>query len=313
MVKIYRPINETWTFTNESFQEMLHPNNKIYFLSKFGSVFPNIYHNLRFGNTCQSKKEKRIFYLEFFIFASRTIANISFNFKNVGIKFNLENVTSRSEAFFLPYERIAEAEEIFVGGICEVEISGLFEIEKDEYPNIPREYLNNEIWEKSEKDFDIIVISGNENTEKIVKIHKQLLLSQSPVFEAMFRSGREEFLTNTLKIVDFDFSTVNSVVEFFYGRENLESFSLEEIFEIVRFSDKYVVESLTEYFTTFLSYRLSPSNICEISNAAIASNSMIKLRQTCFKFLVAFFKQTIPVENFDTLNAEFAAELFQEQ
>uniref|UniRef100_A0AC34G7Y1 Uncharacterized protein n=1 Tax=Panagrolaimus sp. ES5 TaxID=591445 RepID=A0AC34G7Y1_9BILA len=129
MVKIYRPITETWTFTKESFLEMFDTNNKIYHISKFGSVFPNIYHSLRLGQGGRNHKGKQFLHMEFFIFASRTIANISVNFKNANMEINLENVTSKSETFYLPYKSLTQ--EMYVDGICEVEISGLFEIEKD--------------------------------------------------------------------------------------------------------------------------------------------------------------------------------------
>uniref|UniRef100_A0A914P8X0 BTB domain-containing protein n=1 Tax=Panagrolaimus davidi TaxID=227884 RepID=A0A914P8X0_9BILA len=195
---------------------------------------------------------------------------------------------------------------MFVDGKFEIELKGMFIIERNEYPIISP-ITNKELWEGKKKDFDFIVAFGK-NEEKIVKIHKQLLLVQSEYFEALFRSGMKETITNTLKIIDFDFKTVNKAVQFFYGQQFPDSTSIKEMFELLRFADKCFIENLTNYITTYLSLRLTPANVVEISNAVVSSNCIMKLRKICYDFLNACFHDSIPVENFERLNEDFAAE-----
>uniref|UniRef100_A0AC35FCI6 BTB domain-containing protein n=1 Tax=Panagrolaimus sp. PS1159 TaxID=55785 RepID=A0AC35FCI6_9BILA len=187
----------------------------------------------------------------------------------------------------------------------EIEIKGMFIIERNEYPSISRT-SNNGLWKNDvEKDFEIFVASKNEKEIKI-KIHKELLLSQSPVFEGMFKSGMKEANTNTLKIIDFNYETINAAIQFFY--EFSEFYSFEDLFELLRFADKYLIDHLTNYITSFISYRISPSNVCEIFNFAVASNfieSVSKLEKECYDFLVVCLNENIPVEKFDAVEKEF--------
>lgn len=60
----------------------------------------------------------------------------------------------------------------------------------------------------------------------------------------MFRSGREESKSNTLKIIDFNSKTVKAAVDFFYGRDIPDSFNFEDLFELFYFADKYAVDEL---------------------------------------------------------------------
>uniref|UniRef100_A0AC35FIT1 BTB domain-containing protein n=1 Tax=Panagrolaimus sp. PS1159 TaxID=55785 RepID=A0AC35FIT1_9BILA len=183
----------------------------------------------------------------------------------------------------------------------------MFVIERNNYPIIST-ISNKKLWERKEKDFEIIVAFGK-NYEKTVKIHKELLIAQSEYFEGMFRSGMKETITNTLKIVDFDFKTVNSAVQFFYGQQIPDSTSIKEMFELLRFADKYFIEHLRDYITTFIFLRLTPANVVEISNAIVSSNFAMKLREHCSDFLVACFDEKLEVKNIDILNEEFTVEL----
>uniref|UniRef100_A0A914PIM4 BTB domain-containing protein n=1 Tax=Panagrolaimus davidi TaxID=227884 RepID=A0A914PIM4_9BILA len=188
-------------------------------------------------------------------------------------------------------------------GKCEIEIKGMFIIEKDEYPIIPRSInIDYGLLENIKKDFDIIIASENGKEEKIkanffpiskpflaapfmdelkdgtceteikefdAGSQKCFLIIQSPVFEALFKSGMKESISNTLKIIDFNFTTVIAAIEFFYGFQIFNHYNLKELFELYRFADKYLIDDLMDYITLFISYRISPSNVAVIYNLAL--------------------------------------------
>uniref|UniRef100_A0A914P334 BTB domain-containing protein n=1 Tax=Panagrolaimus davidi TaxID=227884 RepID=A0A914P334_9BILA len=323
MVKIYRIINEVWTISYkdifgsivgqrdyvELYDKHLYyplktPNHskKEITLTKSAMIFPGVIYSLELTTSVAPNEYK----LSLFLLASETTASISISFKNK--KYRFKNVTSRSQIKNIPV--LIDRKKLFAENF-EIKIKGLFVIERNEYPIIST-ISNKELWEGKEKDFEIIV-AFVKNDEKTVKIHKQLVIIQSEYFEGMFRSGMEETITNTLKIIDFDFKTVNAAVQFFYGQQIPDTTSIKEMFELLRFADKYFIDNLTDYITTFIPYRFSPSNIVEISNAAVASNFAIKLRKICSEFLVACFEHKIEVKDYDTLNKDFAPEFLQKQ
>lgn len=131
-------------------------------ISKFGGVFQNVYYSFRLGYYVQ-KETKSALYLDFFIFAYRTVANICVSLKDSDVKHNFDNVTSRTKSFTFPLD-------VLVDGKCEMNIDGLFVVERDEYPIIPRLICtgNYELWKKDDKDFTIIIDNENEVAKVMV-------------------------------------------------------------------------------------------------------------------------------------------------
>uniref|UniRef100_A0A914QL06 BTB domain-containing protein n=1 Tax=Panagrolaimus davidi TaxID=227884 RepID=A0A914QL06_9BILA len=297
MFKIYRHVSETWIMTNEILQRLInHPDNEKR-ISKFGIAFSNVYYNFRLGFLDSEIREKCLG-MDLSIFGSETTANISIYFNGTNSKRSFKNVTVRSEMIFLPFKLFMDG---LKDGKCEIEIKGMFIMDRDEYPIIPRSInIDYGLLENIEKDFDIIISSKNGKEEKI-KVHKDVLITQSPVFEGMFKSGMNESITNTLKIIDFNFTTVIAATEFFYGYQIFDHYNFKELFELYRFADKYLIDDLMDYITLFISYRISPSNVAEIYNLAIASNCFMKIKEQCFDFLVFCMNENIPVENFDSV------------
>uniref|UniRef100_A0A914QKN5 Uncharacterized protein n=1 Tax=Panagrolaimus davidi TaxID=227884 RepID=A0A914QKN5_9BILA len=117
----------------------------------------------------------------------------------------------------------------------------------------------------------------------------------------MLKSGMKESILNILKIIDFNFTTVIAAIEFFYGYQIFNHYNFKELFELYRFADKYLIDDLMDYITLFISYRISPSNVAEIYNLAIASNCFMKIKEKCFDFLVFCMNENIPVESFDSV------------
>uniref|UniRef100_A0AC35F0L9 BTB domain-containing protein n=1 Tax=Panagrolaimus sp. PS1159 TaxID=55785 RepID=A0AC35F0L9_9BILA len=282
MFKIYRQINETWVMTNRNLQGLIIRPVNVAHISKSGIAFTNVHYNFRLGFSSASQKKERCLCIDFSINDSKTTANISLYFKLTNSKRSFKNVTSRSEMTDLPFK-------LFMDEIkdekCEIEIKGMFIIERDEYSIIPRSItIDYGLLENTKKDFDIIIASENGKEENI-KIHKDVLIIQSPVFVGMLKSGMKESITNTLKIIDFDFTTVIAAIEFFYGHQIFNHYNFKELFELYRFADKYLIDDLMDYITLFISYRISPFNVAEIYNLAIASNCSMKIKDQCFDFL----------------------------
>uniref|UniRef100_A0A914QFB6 BTB domain-containing protein n=1 Tax=Panagrolaimus davidi TaxID=227884 RepID=A0A914QFB6_9BILA len=296
MFKIYRHISETWVMTNEVLQRLTnYPEARV---SKFGIAFSNIFYNFRLGFSNRSEKRGQFLCMDLSIFGSRTTANISVYFKGTNSKRSFKNVTDRSEMMILPIKLFMDG---LKDGKCEIEIKGMFIMDRDEYPAIPRSInIDYGLLENIEKDFEIILASENGKEEKI-KVHKDVLIIQSPVFEGMFKSGMEESISNTLEIIDFNFTTVIAAIEFFYGYQIFDHYNFKELFELYRFADKYLIDDLMDYITLFISYRISPSDVAEIYNLAIASNCFTKIKDKCFDFLVFCVNENIPVENSDSV------------
>uniref|UniRef100_A0A914QLQ0 Uncharacterized protein n=1 Tax=Panagrolaimus davidi TaxID=227884 RepID=A0A914QLQ0_9BILA len=165
MFKIYRPISETWIMTNEILQRLInHPDNEKR-ISKFGVAFSNVFYNFRLGFSDRSEIREKCLGMDLSIFGSRTTANISVYFKGTNSKRSFKNVTVRSEMIVLPFKLFMDG---LKDGKCEIEIKGMFIIERDEYPIIPRSVnIDYGLLENIEKDFDIILASENGKEEKI--------------------------------------------------------------------------------------------------------------------------------------------------
>uniref|UniRef100_A0A914PJY1 BTB domain-containing protein n=1 Tax=Panagrolaimus davidi TaxID=227884 RepID=A0A914PJY1_9BILA len=187
-------------------------------------------------------------------------------------------------------------------------MKGIFIFEDiEEIPKITQIQANplvQELWENNIKDFKIEV--GNEGN---VMVHKNVISARSTYFEGMLKSGMKEAITNSVKITDFNLKTVKTAIEFFYDRNIFESLDFDDAFDLLRFSDKYQIIDLQDKLELHLIYQLSPLTVCKLSNGSVYSNS-IKLRQTCFDFLMICSKHSIPVENLKNLDKDFAAELF---
>uniref|UniRef100_A0A914PF19 BTB domain-containing protein n=1 Tax=Panagrolaimus davidi TaxID=227884 RepID=A0A914PF19_9BILA len=229
-----------------------------------------------------------------------------------------ENYSTQFDNIFYPEKTTGWGDEIcpvekffersFISdGKCIIEIKGILIFEEiNEMPKIVMEsaVLSRALWEKDEKDFKIEV----ENEENVM-VHKNVISARSAYFEGMLKSGMKEEITNSVKIIDFNLKTVKTAIEFFYDRNIFESLNFDDAFDLLQFADKYQIIDLQDKLELYFIYQLSPSTVCKLSNGSIYSNS-IKLRQICFGFLMICSKHSIPVENLQNLDKDFAAELF---
>uniref|UniRef100_A0A914QJI0 BTB domain-containing protein n=1 Tax=Panagrolaimus davidi TaxID=227884 RepID=A0A914QJI0_9BILA len=124
----------------------------------------------------------------------------------------------------------------------------------------------------------------------------------------MIQSGLKESEDGKIVIIDFDFKTVEIALKFCYGIE--ENWSLDSAVEVLQFADRYDLNDLKNSVETFLSSQLCPINVCKITNASIFSNS-VKLRETCFEYLLECNQKKIFVSDLDCLDKDIAFKLMK--
>uniref|UniRef100_A0AC35GW45 BTB domain-containing protein n=1 Tax=Panagrolaimus sp. PS1159 TaxID=55785 RepID=A0AC35GW45_9BILA len=314
--KFYSYIEQTWTITEEQLNELKDQPQLSCIVSeeKYVVGIPETKYFLKLQIARESVDKNGFFlYLRFSrpknsskIRAKYSVfvksENYSTQFDNI---FYPEKITGWGDEI-CPVEKFFERNFIF-NGKCIIEIKGILIFEEiNEMPKIAMEsaVLSRALWENDEKDFKIEV--GNEEN---VMVHKLVLSTRSTYFEGMFRSGMKEAITNSVKIIDFNFKTVKTTIEFFYDRNIFESLNFDDAFDLLRFADKYQIIDLLDKLELHLIYQLSPLTVCKFTNGSIYSNS-IKLRQICFGFLMICSKHSIPVENLQNLDNDFAADLF---
>uniref|UniRef100_A0A914QZK5 BTB domain-containing protein n=1 Tax=Panagrolaimus davidi TaxID=227884 RepID=A0A914QZK5_9BILA len=139
-----------------------------------------------------------------------------------------------------------------------------------------------DLWKSGFEDFTIVA-EGKE-----IKIHRNILACQSPVFAAMFKSSMKEGIENKVEIPDFTFEVIEKAMKLCYHQMLL--------------SDDYLEEYLSE--------KLTISNVCEIAKNAEAGNAL-KLRSKCLDFVTDCVSQKKFVPNMYLLDKTFMITIFE--
>lgn len=93
------------------------------------------------------------------------------------------------------------------------------------------------------------------------KAHKLILGISSPVFEAMFYGPLSN--TNDIVITDIQPDTFQLVLNYIYT-DNVDITCIEQAFELLYASRKYMLEHLTEISITYIQLNISIDNVIEI-------------------------------------------------
>uniref|UniRef100_A0AC34FTU6 BTB domain-containing protein n=1 Tax=Panagrolaimus sp. ES5 TaxID=591445 RepID=A0AC34FTU6_9BILA len=165
------------------------------------------------------------------------------------------------------------------------------------------------LWDRDDQDFTIL--AGKNAVKGEIKVHKFILAARSPVFDTMIKTDMKEKVEGKVKIIDFDADVVQAAVAFCYDQD-ISKFmdDLTNTCALFQFADKYDITDLKDKLEFHLVNELTPENVCEITNAALITNSP-KLQDFCLRSLLIFMRQAIPVDDISSLNADFAKELFQ--
>uniref|UniRef100_A0A914Y589 BTB domain-containing protein n=1 Tax=Panagrolaimus superbus TaxID=310955 RepID=A0A914Y589_9BILA len=194
-------------------------------------------------------------------------------------------------------------------GKFKLQMKGIFFCDKSDEKQIFQTTLGQHLWERDDRDFVISVgKNGEDKTE--IKIHKLILASRSPVFDAMLKAEMKEKVENRIEIVDFGVEIVEAAVDFFYDQESYVMLDLDNLIGLLQFADKYDVKDLKRKIENQLFDLLHPTNICQIVNASIISNSQM-LKDICLSSMIVFHCQKVLIENLEILDKDFAFELVQ--
>uniref|UniRef100_A0AC34EZF3 BTB domain-containing protein n=1 Tax=Panagrolaimus sp. ES5 TaxID=591445 RepID=A0AC34EZF3_9BILA len=209
------------------------------------------------------------------------------------------------------HELLDAEKKFFVDGELNVEMKGMiyFESSEGDEKDICQPSLGQFLWSRDDQDFTINVGKNGVKTE--VKIHKLILAARSPVFDAMIKADMKEKAEGKVQIIDFDAEIVQAAVEFCYDQDISEFFdSLTNTCALFQFADKYDIADLKARIEMLFVKGLTPQTIGEITNAAVITTSL-KLQELCFRFLLMFLRQSIPVDNFAELDKNFGIELLE--
>uniref|UniRef100_A0A7E4ZPW7 BTB domain-containing protein n=1 Tax=Panagrellus redivivus TaxID=6233 RepID=A0A7E4ZPW7_PANRE len=153
-------------------------------------------------------------------------------------------------------------------------------------------------------DFELVVDSNQ------VQVHKSFLSLISPVFHAMLSNDTAESRSGRLEIVDFDFETVKTAIDYCYGRE-MKAPAVENIFNVLRFADKYDIKAVTSLVEKMPHESLSISTFSDIIRYA---DDFFKneLFEECCKFFKEHQKEIVKAEKFTTLAPPLVARLLMQ-
>uniref|UniRef100_A0A7E4VM17 BTB domain-containing protein n=1 Tax=Panagrellus redivivus TaxID=6233 RepID=A0A7E4VM17_PANRE len=116
-----------------------------------------------------------------------------------------------------------------------------------------------------------------------LQMNKAILMSVSPVFNAMFNHDTQEARSGCVKIDDFSYDTVDNVIDFILGSTS-RKLTASEIIDMLKFADKYDISGLIVYFEAFLAKNVTPDNVADITTYAYAYSRDV-LKAKCAKFV----------------------------
>ena len=143
---------------------------------------------------------------------------------------------------------------------------------------------------------DVTILARGGET---VAVHKTILMLRSPVFKAMFDSNMAESNSKQVHMPDFDHGTIRRMVEFLYKDSftDIESTSLDDFISLLSISDKYLVLSLKDASSRYLSKMITVDNIADMRHSAILYDSKTLLT-ACLHFIQSNAHQLFKDDSF---------------
>uniref|UniRef100_A0A914P6G4 BTB domain-containing protein n=1 Tax=Panagrolaimus davidi TaxID=227884 RepID=A0A914P6G4_9BILA len=103
-----------------------------------------------------------------------------------------------------------------------------------------------DLWDAGFEDFTFVA-EGKE-----IKVHKNVLACQSPVFATMFKSSAmKEAIESKVEIPDFPFGIVQKALKFCYKQIDIVNLTMNDSFLLLKFSDKYDISLLHVMISLF--------------------------------------------------------------
>ena len=114
------------------------------------------------------------------------------------------------------------------------------------------------LWEnRSEADLEIRC------GDKILQVHKAILIGRSQVFEAMLQSNMLEKNENFIEIVDVEYPILEIFLKYLYTG-TLPNIDVDVCTDLYKAADKYCVDSLKTRCALFLKENLTVENACYV-------------------------------------------------
>ena len=137
---------------------------------------------------------------------------------------------------------------------------------------------------------------------KSVYGHKNLLVSRSPVFAAMFQNGMIESTSKVVTIGNIEHEIFREMLRYLYAAKvnNIDKFAVQ----LLRAADMYVINGLKYLCEEFLSENLNLENVLEYFTMAEQYNAA-KLKVETVNFMKANAKDIIYKPDFKSSNAMF--------
>lgn len=138
--------------------------------------------------------------------------------------------------------------------------------------------------------------------EKQLEINKDLLCSNSTVFEAMFRSNFKETIDNKINIIDISYNTLKKLLSFLqngYLSENMKA-DVEALRELFITAEKYDIKDLKLVCEELLIWNTTIKNVIEHLSIAYLNGGEI-LEQYAIEFIKLYFEDIEDNAEFKTL------------
>uniref|UniRef100_A0A914R3G9 BTB domain-containing protein n=1 Tax=Panagrolaimus davidi TaxID=227884 RepID=A0A914R3G9_9BILA len=111
------------------------------------------------------------------------------------------------------------------------------------------------IWNIGFEDFAIVTSDGKE-----LKVHKNVLAAQSPVFAAMLKPHTKESMEGKVVIPDFSSEIVEKSIKLCYNHDFDPDTSIDEAFILFKFAEKYDMELLKDDLQDYVADKINVSN-----------------------------------------------------
>uniref|UniRef100_A0A914PZM5 BTB domain-containing protein n=1 Tax=Panagrolaimus davidi TaxID=227884 RepID=A0A914PZM5_9BILA len=126
-------------------------------------------------------------------------------------------------------------------------------------------------------------------------------------FGAMFEKDEN----SVIKLPEFCFSTIKTVIEFCYDKDIKNSINPNNAIEFLRFSDKFEMDDLKDTVETCLIQYLSDENVCQLASTSVEFNSK-QLRECCVCFLLLKKSDEISNnKNWEKIDKKICQEIIQ--
>lgn len=144
---------------------------------------------------------------------------------------------------------------------------------------------------------DVTVKADGENFE----LHKCILSTRSPVFEAMFRSDMEEKNKNVVEITDVKYQVLQELFLFIYtGKVN----DIAKIVgELLIAADKYCIQGLKELCEKTICDNIKPNNVIKYLELAITNNAE-KVRAETINWISLYLDVLVDSKQFADLDKQ---------